>query len=88
MITFRAAPIEPLNNDDIQTLFANIDLILANSEKILENEQYRNIWDTKDAWFCGNSAAGYGGVFNAESSPCAKWRDASNAGIFLSNFSE
>ena len=43
MITFRAAPTEPLNNDDIHTLFANIDLILANSEKILQNEVYKNI---------------------------------------------
>lgn len=64
------------------------ELSLEQADGLYELEQYRNIWDTKDAWFCGNSAAGYGGVFNAESSPCAKWRDASNAGIFLSNFSE
>ena len=43
MITFRAAPIEPLNNDDIHTLFANIDLIFANSEKILQKDAYKNI---------------------------------------------
>ena len=42
MITLRTAPIEPQNNDDIHTLFANIDLILANSEKILEND-YQNL---------------------------------------------
>jgi hypothetical protein len=43
MITFRAGPIEPLENEEIYTLFANIDLIMANADKILQNEAYKNI---------------------------------------------
>ena len=43
MITFRAAPKEPLNNEEIHTLFANIDLVMANADKILQNDAYRNI---------------------------------------------
>ena len=58
MITLRTAPIEPQNNDDIHTLFTNIDLILANSEKILQNEEYRNICikgtGIDGMWFLGH----------------------------------
>lgn len=43
MITFHAAPKEPLNNEEINTLFANIDLVMANVDKILQNDTYRNI---------------------------------------------
>lgn len=43
MLKFFASPKEPLQNEEIQTLFANIDLILAHSDEILKNEAYRNI---------------------------------------------
>lgn len=43
MITFRAGPTEPLENEEIYMLFANIDLIMANADKILQNAAYRNI---------------------------------------------
>lgn len=43
MLKFYAKPIEPLDNDEIRTFFTNIDLILKNSEKILQNEKYRNV---------------------------------------------
>ena len=43
MITFHAGPKEPLNNEEIQTLFENLNLILKNAEKILEDEKYRDI---------------------------------------------
>ena len=43
MITFRAGPTEPLKNEEIDALFANIDLLLDNADKILGNEKYRNI---------------------------------------------
>lgn len=43
MITFHAAPKEPLNNEEIGTFFANINLILNNADKILQNETYYNI---------------------------------------------
>lgn len=43
MITFYAAPKEPLNNEEINTLFANIDLVMANADKILQNDTYCNI---------------------------------------------
>ncbi len=43
MITFHAAPKDPLDNEEIRTFFANIDLILANADKILQDEIYSNI---------------------------------------------
>lgn len=43
MITFHAAPIDSLKHEEIYTLFNNLDLILNNSDKILQNEAYRNI---------------------------------------------
>ena len=43
MITFPTAPLEPHDNEEIRALFANIDLVLANSNKILQNETYGNI---------------------------------------------
>ena len=43
MIIFRAAPKEPLNNEEINTLFANIGLVMANADRILQNDAYRNI---------------------------------------------
>lgn len=43
MIIFHAEPKEPLNNEEISTFFANIDLVMANADKILQNEVYRNI---------------------------------------------
>ena len=43
MITFHAAPIDSLKHEEVYTLFNNLDLILNNSDKILQNEAYRNI---------------------------------------------
>ena len=43
MITFHAEPLDPLDNEEIRAFFADIDLIFANSDKILQNEEYRNI---------------------------------------------
>ena len=43
MITFHAAPIDSLKHEEVYTLFNNLDLILCNSDKILQNEAYRNI---------------------------------------------
>ena len=65
----------------------NAELSLEQADGLYELEQRTHTSDANDLWFSGNSAAGYGGVFSASSSPCAKWRDASNAAILLSNFS-
>ena len=43
MFIFKSKPKNPLDNEEIRQLFANIDLILANADKILQNEKYRNI---------------------------------------------
>lgn len=43
MFIFKAKPKNPLDNEEIRLLFANIDLILANADKILQNEKYKNI---------------------------------------------
>ena len=63
------------------------ELSLEQADGLYELERRTKSSDANDLWFNGNSAAGYGGMFYAESSPCAKWRDASNAAILLSNFS-
>lgn len=34
----------PLDNPEIHTLFGNIDLLLRNCEKIVQNEKYKNIF--------------------------------------------
>lgn len=65
----------------------NAELSLEQADGLYELEQRTHTYDANDLWFSGNSAVGYGGVFSASSSPCAKWRDASNAAILLSNFS-
>ena len=43
MIKLHAQPQEPLKNEEIYTLFGNIDLILSHKEQILQNEDYKNI---------------------------------------------
>ncbi len=43
MLKFFAKPVNPLDNEEIRTFFTNIDLIFKNSERILQNEKYRNI---------------------------------------------
>ena len=40
MFIFKSKPKNPLDNEEIRQLFANIDLILANADKILQNEKY------------------------------------------------
>ena len=41
MITFYSAPKEPLENEEIHTLFDNIDLILKNADVIIE--KFKNV---------------------------------------------
>jgi len=43
MIQFFAAPFDSLKHEEIYVCFNNIDMILNNSEIILQNEQYKNI---------------------------------------------
>lgn len=63
------------------------ELALEQADGLYELERHLKSSDANDLWFRGNSASGYRGVFNSESTPCAKWRDATDAGIFLSKFS-
>ena len=73
--------------DDDAVFRVSSELSLEQADGLYELEKNKKSWDPNDLWFSGNSAAGYCGVFHAESSPCAKWRDASNAAILLSHFS-
>lgn len=43
---------EPVNHDEISTLFSNLELILNNTDKILSNDEYFNI-HIKGTGICG-----------------------------------
>ena len=80
-------PVQQTGFEGFATNRVSSELSLEQADGLYELERRTHTSDANDLWFNGNSAIGYGGVFNAESSPCAKWRDASNAAILLSNFS-
>lgn len=46
-----------------------------------------NDGDATDPWYAGNRATAYGGVFTADSTPCARWRDGSPVRLSLRDFS-
>ena len=63
------------------------ELIPEQADGLYQIEQRRNGGDRNDTWRSDNDSSGYTGLFNADSVPCARWRDAGRAGIRLSNFS-
>ncbi len=56
-------------------------------ERSVDQASYNN-GDAFDLWYAGNTASLYKNIFNASSTPCAKWRDGSDAKLELRNFSE
>ena len=73
--------------DGAATNRVNGELSLEQADGLYELERRLNQRDANDLWFHGNAAAGYSGEFSAVGTPCAKWRNASDAAIRLSCFS-
>ena len=65
----------------------NYELSLEQADGDYDLEQGANSGDSYDTWYKGNSLYDDNGVFSDDSIPTAKWRDASDSGLNLSNFS-
>ena len=64
----------------------NYELSLEQADGSYNIERGTNSGDKYDTWYAENTKSG--GVFNDNSLPTAKWTDASNSGLELSDFSK
>ncbi|HWH67822.1 MAG TPA: M6 family metalloprotease domain-containing protein, partial [Candidatus Sulfotelmatobacter sp.] len=84
--------IDELGDRDDQSLVPNTshrnyEVTLVQADNLWDFEKNRNMGDSKDLYYKGNTAAGYNNQLTDTSAPNAHWWDGSMSGLVLRDFS-